>query len=229
MREDVAKSKTHGSDIGLVDVGCNIGLFTLTAALNGYRVLAIDAMNSSLQLVATSLRLANLTSRVTMLHNAISDRHRDVVVQVRLPNNIGASWVLQASSDKDNNTQNVDTQTVVKAICLDDLVDYVPTRRIFLKMDIEASEWLALRSESNEAMNTGVVNTQTVVKAICLDDLVPYVPTRRIFLKMDIEGSEWLALRCADRFFSELDVPYFHMEWDLSDRKASSDINFEQI
>ncbi|KAK7467885.1 hypothetical protein BaRGS_00036890 [Batillaria attramentaria] len=170
MREDVAKSKTHGSDIGLVDVGCNIGLFTLTAALNGYRVLAIDAMNSSLQLVATSLRLANLTSRVTMLHNAISDRHRDVVVQVRLPNNIGASWVLQASSDKDNNTQNVDTQTVVKAICLDDLVDYVPTRRIFLKMDIEASEWLALR--------------------------------------------------CADRFFSELDVPYFHMEWFFYTTKA---------
>lgn len=151
------------SGISLVDVGCNIGLFTLSGALNGYRVLSVDAMNSSLQLLATSLTFYNVTPMVTLVHNAISDAHRDVILQVRLPNNIGASWVLQSSFDRNN--------------------------------------------------NTAAVYTEAVVKAVCLDDLLPYVPTRRVFLKMDIEGSEWRALRCASRFFSELDIPYFHMEW----------------
>ena len=79
MKRDVS---VHGPGISLVDCGCNIGLYTFTMASNGYRVLAIDAMNSSLQLVATSLRLADVTSRVTLLHNAISDKHEDVLVQV---------------------------------------------------------------------------------------------------------------------------------------------------
>lgn len=151
------------SGISLVDVGCNIGLFTLSAALNGYNVLSVDAMNSSLQLLATSLTLQNVMSRVTLVHNAISDTHRDVFVKVLLPNNIGASQVLQ--------------------------------------------------STSGDSSSEAGMHTQAAVKAICLDDLIPFVPTHRVFLKMDIESSEWRALRCAGRFFSELDIPYIHMEW----------------
>lgn len=147
MRQDTAQNRrSSGESISLVDAGANIGLFTLSAALNGYKVLAIDAMNSSLQLLATSVRLANVSSQVVMMHNAISDTHKNVTVQVRWPNNIGASWVLHnTSTGVATNTQQVKAQAVVKAICLDDLVPYVPTHRVFLKMDIEGSEWRALR------------------------------------------------------------------------------------
>ncbi|KAK7505450.1 hypothetical protein BaRGS_00003195 [Batillaria attramentaria] len=130
-----------------VDLGCYIGTFTITVASMGYKVLAVDAMNSSLQLLATSLRWASLTDRVTILHNAISDRRKDVVVQVDLGNR-GASWIEHNASASDisiSKARKVNTQPVVKAICMDDLVPYVPTRRVLLKMDVEGSEWLALR------------------------------------------------------------------------------------
>ncbi|KAK7468078.1 hypothetical protein BaRGS_00036661 [Batillaria attramentaria] len=131
-------SKPNPTRISLVDAGCNLGTFSLSAAYAGYDVLAIDAMNSSLQLLATSLRLAGLTSRVKLIHNALWDKHETLTVHVRYPNNIGGSFVGQDNDEKYR-------KTVVQTVCLNDLVPFVPTPRVFLKMDIELSESKALR------------------------------------------------------------------------------------
>ncbi|KAK7503294.1 hypothetical protein BaRGS_00005559 [Batillaria attramentaria] len=136
-------SEANRARISLVDVGCNIGVFTLSAALAGYDVLAIDAMNSSLQLLATSIRLAGLRSRVMLINNAISHKYETVHLQVGDPNNFGGSTVLRKRSGR---PVNADTKRVAQTICMDNLVQFVHTRRVFLKMDIEQSEFYAFQS-----------------------------------------------------------------------------------
>lgn len=126
----------------VVDIGCNVGVYTLAAASLGHEVLALDPVQSNLQLLTTSLRLANLSSRVTLLLNAVSDTRGPLTVHIQ-PGNIGGSWV--SESRKAPRQRVPDGQLTVWAVCLNDLVPHVRTQRVFLKMDIEGWEERALR------------------------------------------------------------------------------------
>nr|KAG5685741.1 hypothetical protein BaRGS_019150 [Batillaria attramentaria] len=126
--------------VSLFDAGCNQGVFTITAAYLGYEVLAIDPVKKQLELVATSLRKNNLTSKVTLVRNALSSDHRKVYI----PQDITdlADWY----DPKANGQPPPDR--VVDAVTMDDLIPLVRTERVFLKMDIERSEGRALRGAS---------------------------------------------------------------------------------
>ncbi|PVD26840.1 hypothetical protein C0Q70_11987 [Pomacea canaliculata] len=131
------------TNVTFVDLGSNIGVFTLTAAMAGYEVLAVDALRETLQLMVTSLHLAGVTSRVTVLNNAISDVREVVSMEIDRSNMGGSkvkqdSWVNQNSSDDDN----------VNSINMNDLIPYVRSRRAVVKMDIEGFEERALWSAS---------------------------------------------------------------------------------
>lgn len=52
--------------VSVVDIGCNVGVYTLAAASLGHEVLALDPVQSNLQLLSTSLRLANLS--LSLIH-----------------------------------------------------------------------------------------------------------------------------------------------------------------
>lgn len=80
----------------VVDIGCNVGVYTLAAASLGHEVLALDPVPANLQLLTTSLRLANLSSLVTLLLNAVSDTRGPLTVHIQ-PGNIGGSWVSELS------------------------------------------------------------------------------------------------------------------------------------
>lgn len=137
------EAQRQGSSVSLVDVGCNLGVYTFSAAIMGYNVLAIDPVQDSLKLLASSLRRANLTGRATLLWNAVSDARGLVTVDIN-PENIGGSSVRHVTSE---GKRSGDAATVA-AICLDDLVPYVRTRHVFLKLDIEGFEARALRCAS---------------------------------------------------------------------------------
>nr|KAG5701084.1 hypothetical protein BaRGS_008805 [Batillaria attramentaria] len=100
MLQDDLRRKGHGARISLLDIGCNVGAFTVAAAGIGFEVLAVDAMNTSLALMATSLCLNNLTSRVTTLHNAVSEKRELVSVLMRSDGSVGHSKTV--SSHRDN-------------------------------------------------------------------------------------------------------------------------------
>lgn len=127
--------------LSLVDLGCNIGVFTLSAAIRGYSVLAVDAAEASLRLLSASLYENNRTAIVTLVNNVISDTRGPAMLQTDSLNK-GVSLV---QLQHDPNTKSSVTENNVSAICLDDLVPYVPTNRVFLKMDIESFEARALR------------------------------------------------------------------------------------
>ncbi|XP_052097360.1 uncharacterized protein LOC127732364 [Mytilus californianus] len=120
-----------------VDIGCNIGTFTLFSAKLGTRVIAIDILESALNLVHKSLLKGGLKQNVTLVLNAISDTRENVKVHV-VKENPGGSYIEQ------NNTSDKS----VDAILLDDLISLVGPGSVFLKMDIEGNEHKALKGGS---------------------------------------------------------------------------------
>ncbi|KAK7100942.1 uncharacterized protein [Littorina saxatilis] len=137
-RAKMERNGRRARDImSVVDIGCNVGVYTLSAANAGHPVLAVDPVTSNLQLLTTSLRLNNLTSRVTVLHNAVAHRPGPLTIYLNLGNIGGSSVSVKKSSKGHNNT--------VWGVCLNHLVLHVPTQRVFLKLDIEGWEERALR------------------------------------------------------------------------------------
>lgn len=57
------------SEMGLVDIGANIGVYTLTAASLGRDVLAVDILDTNILLLQNSLQLGNFSSLVTVFFN----------------------------------------------------------------------------------------------------------------------------------------------------------------
>ncbi|XP_076441283.1 uncharacterized protein LOC143280504 [Babylonia areolata] len=157
MREEDEEGEdgrgSRGDRLSVVDVGCNLGVYTLAAASLGHTVLAVDPVRPNLRRLDTSLRLAQLRGRVTLLLNAVSDHPGPVRVNLN-PGNVGGSSVSElpefeaeaappARARAQQRRRRV--PTVVWALCLNHLVPLVPGRRVLLKLDIEGMEARALR------------------------------------------------------------------------------------
>nr|KAG5690848.1 hypothetical protein BaRGS_031200 [Batillaria attramentaria] len=142
--------------VSLVDIGYNIGTFTVVAAALGYHVLAVDAMERNLQVLDTSLRVNNLVDRVTLVHNAMSDTREKLLVSFYPPLGImtltlvciGPNGCGPGSSrirSYHNHDKTNPLQSEAYAVMMDDVIPLVRTQRVLVKMDIEAAEGRALR------------------------------------------------------------------------------------
>ncbi|CAL1542027.1 unnamed protein product [Lymnaea stagnalis] len=133
------------ASLQLVDLGCNIGEFTLCAAALDRHVLSVEMMMINVQLLQMSLQLSNLSSMVTIVNNAVYSDRRELGVTI-VRNNVGGnrlnvSYVPIAQDIVDDSAAKV----TVKTICLNDLVPLVRNTRVYLKMDIQNSEHSALQ------------------------------------------------------------------------------------
>lgn len=131
----ILSKKPH---LTFVDVGCNLGTFTLFNAKLGIRVIAIDALKPALERLELSLIKGGLRENVTILLNAISDKREHVAVHV-VKDNPGGSYIEHNQTSGDNS---------IHAIILDDIVSLVSSKSVFLKMDIEGNEYIALKAAS---------------------------------------------------------------------------------
>ncbi|XP_071118086.1 uncharacterized protein [Haliotis cracherodii] len=126
----------------VVDIGCNVGMYTMYAALMGRKVVAVDPISSNLFLLHSSLTYAGLRNNVQLLLNAVSDHVEPVKVLVN-KDNVGGSRIEPVSESTRN-----DNDTIVDSIVLDDLVRVVDFKKVFIKMDIEGHEVNAFRRAS---------------------------------------------------------------------------------
>ncbi|CAG5115282.1 unnamed protein product [Candidula unifasciata] len=120
----------------LVDLGCNIGVFTLPAAKMGMEVVAVDSMLSSLQLLQRSLFINGLSCHVTLIHNALYRKQMQMRVALD-PSNVGASKVVEILEFR---RHKIHPSQLVDAVCLDDLMPLVKGKTVFLKVDLENNE-----------------------------------------------------------------------------------------
>ncbi|XP_052761803.1 uncharacterized protein LOC128204427 [Mya arenaria] len=125
--------------MAFLDLGCNIGAFTIPIAKLGRRVIAVDANKENLKMLATSLHLGGLDENVTLIWNGVSNETKYVHL-VPSTNNVGGTKIEQSDIKNPNDNENS-----IITIKLDDMQTQFGSGPFFMKMDIETHEAMALR------------------------------------------------------------------------------------
>ena len=123
-------------ELEFLDLGCNIGTYTLALAQQGVKVTAIDPMLENLELLSQSLKLGNLRENVTLIWNAVSNK-RQLITFKDARNNVGGTQIQGANLTNSHGY-------MARTILLDDLIPLFRGKQIIIKMDIETTEYFAL-------------------------------------------------------------------------------------
>ena len=124
--------------LGLLDIGANVGYYTMLAAALGRKVLAVEPNLNSIYRIHRAAVITNSTSQITVLHNAISD----IRVKGTLfggGDNKGDVRVHPAARPCSGSCPEV-----VQMIYLDDILEALPFDRAILKLDIQGMEHKAI-------------------------------------------------------------------------------------
>lgn len=147
-------------DLDVIDIGANLGLYTLLASQYDRHVIAVEPLYDSLIRLHKSIELNRVQHQVTLVANAIGTKHEKLALKV-VDKNLGASYLSyldELAPPKKHLEDLVDAQpgfaprvlAEVETITLDDLVSIYPVffKRAILKVDIEGFEALAFGNAS---------------------------------------------------------------------------------
>ena len=124
-------------DFTFIDIGSNIGQFSLVAASMGNNVIAVDALKRHALMLGRAVVMNHYQNLVKIIHNALSDSYHNVSL-VTFEGNPGMTRVKTARNAFKPVAEKVPT------ILMDDLVHFVDSRRAIMKIDIEGQEVAAL-------------------------------------------------------------------------------------
>ena len=136
-----------------IDIGANIGTYTMFVTALGRFVLAIDCFAPNLVRLARAIQLANVADRVVLVQNALFT-HSDQMLRLSVDTiNIGGQGIFLSgnSSPRHRAIKNASTQNpyIVQTITFDELLPILVARGIrgvLIKMDIEGSESFVVQS-----------------------------------------------------------------------------------
>lgn len=124
--------------LSFIDLGANLGVYTLAAAKLGRTVLAVEPYYPNIFHLHKSIRINHFENNVKVVVNAISNDYGFVRFSHPI-NNIGKASIIHV--DESNVTEaDVKNMKVVKAIHLNDLLSVTDFKRAILKIDIQGSE-----------------------------------------------------------------------------------------
>ena len=141
-------------NLEFLDLGCNIGVYTILAAKLGHRVVALDPNSLNLRLLTKSLNMGTLSNRVTLLRNAISNVQENVTL-FDILGNIGGTFV-ETADKTDQEDDSIDSEHKALAITLDELTDIFRNKQLFIKIDVETYELKALKGGNKFFMSVDV-------------------------------------------------------------------------
>ena len=121
----------------LVDIGANIGLWSLPAA-RMTQVLAVEPNWRSMSRLAKSVDLGAVGSNITLVHNAVSDVRATFYVGVT-PRNKGIAFLVDSTQCK--TVRYCNTDSPITTIFLNDLVPLMRSNSALLKVDVEGHEF----------------------------------------------------------------------------------------
>ena len=131
----------NNSDMGLIDIGTNIGVFSLTAAAMGHNVLSVEPKLENARRFHKAVKLGHLEDRVTLVTNAVNDKTGNCGLIIN-PINQGNIKIKDAGPEEVINATEKEMYT--KCITMNDLVPLCRFKKTFMKMDIEGNEHKAL-------------------------------------------------------------------------------------
>ncbi|CAF2056853.1 unnamed protein product [Rotaria magnacalcarata] len=126
--------------LGLIDVGANIGTYTMFAAAMNRFVIAIECFRPNYMRIVKAIQMEKLQQNVILIGNALYSQSGHKLSLSQDPTNIGG----QAIYDSSPINKSLDNPYVVKTMRFDDLLPIIKEtkkRSFLLKADIEGSEY----------------------------------------------------------------------------------------
>lgn len=144
------KQMLESPEANVIDIGANIGLYTLIAAKHNRTVIAVEPMHDNVIRIHKAAHLENVHARVIALVNAIANE-RKAVSLVMLEGNYGGSYVIERDESASGASRGgfvmAQSTVIVNSIFMDDLCDVIEakkvdarSKRFIVKMDIEGYE-----------------------------------------------------------------------------------------
>ncbi|XP_045197330.2 uncharacterized protein LOC123552024 [Mercenaria mercenaria] len=133
-------------NITFIDIGANIGYYSLLAASVGKAVVSVEPWDQNIEKLRNSIRKNKFEDKITILNNAVSNDRRVIHINRPYKDNPGATRLLSDATVTGPNVFSAATITV------NDLANYIHTKDIVIKIDIEGNECRALET-SNEIFN----------------------------------------------------------------------------
>ncbi|KAL8619642.1 hypothetical protein ACOMHN_019697 [Nucella lapillus] len=133
-RDEMARFVNLSRDLPLIDVGGNLGLVALQAALQGRQVVSVEPIPENALRLCRSVIDFGHKSLVHVIQNAASSQEGTVSLAMDRPKG-RARYGVQLKSHKFKYEA-----TVAYSILLDSLLDFLPFKRAALKIDVESHE-----------------------------------------------------------------------------------------
>lgn len=118
----------------MLDVGAQLGTFTLAMAKQKRHVVAVDPLLENVLRMCKSVQDGGLSDYVTILYAAVSDA-RGTVTFKREYGNVGGTQVKKTNVKADPNNPDV-----VETVFLDDVMSHVTASTVVMKVDVETHE-----------------------------------------------------------------------------------------
>ena len=138
MKDYMLLTRLTQPNIEFLDLGSNIGVYSLYLAQHGINVTAIEPLHSNMELIFKSILLGKVEDKIRLIWNAVSNNHK-IVKFVKDTNNVGGTGITDI-----NPSEYKGIVDVARTVTLDDLIPLFKGKPIAMKMDIESSEYAAL-------------------------------------------------------------------------------------
>ncbi|XP_064617242.1 uncharacterized protein LOC135481335 [Liolophura sinensis] len=137
--EDFKVALTSDSELGLIDIGANLGTYSLVAASMGRPVVAVEANHFTAIRMKRSVEINNFRDRVSIIQAAIMPERG--YARMEIPEgDIGAAYPIAIDKDIITDKDRHD-HLIIKTMRLEDIVPYVKFKSAILKMDIGGEEY----------------------------------------------------------------------------------------
>ena len=135
----------RNDSLGLIDIGANLGLYSLAAAAMGRQAVSVEPLSDNVRHLHKAIRLNHFQHKITVIQNAISNSRETVRFKTYKGNKGGTSMYAGRKACK-----GVECPTA-RSIIMDDMVPLMRELGIkgaVMKLDIEGAEHLALANAS---------------------------------------------------------------------------------
>lgn len=121
------------SELGVLDMGANVGVYSLVAAAMGRTVVALEPVIENLQRLHKAVKLGNYEQHVTLVTNFVSDTRDTKTLRINHENKDFS--ILKIKSEEQFCGRYFSCQKA-RSIFIDDLVGHLPFTKAILKLDL---------------------------------------------------------------------------------------------